>query len=156
MNLKNHRKFKHLGLFKGLNFRKKCWSTFNTPQTPSSSMFPFSCITVIKEQMNAREWKNGFARKWESMITIEQQRLIEYNLQQAGLIKGQGRRFIDPAPKDLSNWTTRLVMIGILRPMFVSLYRNKLKQEQCIHFWKGFMNFPIVLSTKGLMNKGKL
>ena len=51
------------------------------------------------------------------MITIEQQRLIESNLQQAGLIKGQGRGPIDPAPRDLSNWTTRLVMIGILCPL---------------------------------------
>lgn len=59
------------------------------------------------------------------MITIEQPRLIESNLQQAGLIKGQGRRLIDSAPKDLSNWTTRLLMIGILRPMLVSLNRNK-------------------------------
>lgn len=35
------------------------------------------------------------------MITIEQQRLIESNLKLAGLIKGQGRRLIDSALKDL-------------------------------------------------------
>lgn len=64
------------------------------------------------------------------MIMIEQQRLIESNLKPTGLIKGQRRRLIDSALKDLCNWTRRLVMIEILRPMFVSLYRNKLKEEQ--------------------------
>ena len=47
------------------------------------------------------------------MITMEQQRLIESNLKRAGLIKGQGRGPIDSALKDISNWTTRLLTIGI-------------------------------------------
>lgn len=55
------------------------------------------------------------------MITIEQQRLIESNPQCTGLIKEQGRGPIDSAPTDLSNWTTRLVMISILCPIFVLL-----------------------------------
>lgn len=80
---------------------------------PLLPTFPFCCTTVITEWKNAREeWKNGFVRKWESMIAIEQQRLIESNLQQAGLIKGRQRGPIDSAPKDPSNWTTRLVMPG--------------------------------------------
>lgn len=66
------------------------------------------------------------------MKTIEQQRLIESYLQCAGLIKGQGRGPIDSAPKDLSNWTTRLVTTGILCLLFVSAYRNKLKRKQFI------------------------
>lgn len=58
------------------------------------------------------------------MIMIEQLGLMESNLQWAGLIKGQGRGPIDSAPKDISNWTTGLVVIGILCPLFVSLLQK--------------------------------
>jgi len=75
------------------------------------------------------------------VITIEQQRLIESNLQQPGLIKGQGRAPIDSAPKDLSNWTTGLVTIGVFCPLLVSLHRNELKQEQCADTFQRFHGF---------------
>lgn len=105
------------------------WNTH--PATNHFSLFPSPQLYRCQGVKNARKWKNGFARKWESMIMIEQQRLIESNLKPTGLIKGQRRRLIDSAPKDLCNWTRRLVMIKILWPLIVSLYGNKLKEEQC-------------------------
>lgn len=66
------------------------------------------------------------------MIMMEQQRVIESKLQQAGLIKEQGRGPIDSAPKDLSNWTTRLVKIFFTEMKTGTMHRNiSLKPFQC-------------------------
>lgn len=82
------------------------------------------------------------------MITAEQQRVIESNLRQAGLIKGQGRGPIDSAPTDLSNWTTRLV-IGTLCPLFVSLLRNALNTGTMHRHLESFHEFSDSFELRG-------